>query len=101
MSPDTELIEEILLAATLPDAQISARVADIGPDVVAEAMLAEVACRAALLDALNHQEQIRNGNDGPSMTELTVTAVHLHHNLALIEKGLNTEQTAPGWISRS
>jgi hypothetical protein len=28
----------------------SARVADIGPDTVAEVMLAEVACRAALLN---------------------------------------------------
>jgi MycE methyltransferase N-terminal len=50
MSTDTPLIESILLAASLPDAEISARVANIGPDTVAEVMLAEVACRAALLD---------------------------------------------------
>ena len=50
MSTDTPLIESILLAASLPDAEISARVANIGPDSVAEVMLAEVACRAALLN---------------------------------------------------
>jgi hypothetical protein len=44
------LIESILLAASLPDAEISARLANIGPDYVAEVMLAEVACRAALLN---------------------------------------------------
>jgi hypothetical protein len=50
MSTDTPLIESMLLAASLPDAEISARVANIGPDTVAEVMLAEVACRAALLN---------------------------------------------------
>jgi hypothetical protein len=44
MLTDNPLVESILLAAGLPDAEISARVADIAPDIVAEAMLAEVAC---------------------------------------------------------
>jgi hypothetical protein len=43
MSTGTPLIESILLAAGLPDAEISARLADIGPDNVAKVMLAEVA----------------------------------------------------------
>ena len=43
------LIESILLAARCPTPQISAQVANIGPDTVAEVMLAEVASRAALL----------------------------------------------------
>jgi demethylmacrocin O-methyltransferase len=51
-----------------------------------------------LVDGLHHQEQIRNGNGQPSMTELTITGMHLYHNLALIEKGLNTEQGAPEWL---
>jgi len=55
----------------------------------------------SLLDGLNHQDQIRNDDREPSMIDLTVTGVHVHHNLALIEKGLNTEQTAPGWIPRT
>jgi len=52
----------------------------------------------SLLDGLNHQEQIRDGNQAPSMTELMVTGVHLHHSLAVIEKGLNTEQGLPEWL---
>jgi len=51
-----------------------------------------------LLDDLHHSEQIRDANDEPSMTESTVTGVHVHHNLAVIEKGLNTEQGAPEWL---
>ena len=51
-----------------------------------------------LLDDLHHNEQIRNGNDERSSTELTVTGVHVHHNLAIIEKGRNTEQGAPEWL---
>jgi mycinamicin biosynthesis methyltransferase MycE-like protein/methyltransferase family protein len=53
-----------------------------------------------LLDGLHHSEQIRNGDAQPSMTESTVTAVHMYHNLALIEKGLNTEQGGPEWLKR-
>ena len=49
MLPDDSLIKSILAAAGLPDAEISARVADIGPDDVAEVMVTEVACRATLL----------------------------------------------------
>ncbi|ORA76732.1 hypothetical protein BST28_20635 [Mycolicibacter kumamotonensis] len=49
MSTDSTLIENILLAACLADPDISGRVADIGPNIVGEAILAEVACRAALL----------------------------------------------------
>jgi hypothetical protein len=51
-----------------------------------------------LLDGLHHSEQIRNTDDEPSATESTVTGVHVHHNLAIIEKGLNTEQGAPEWL---
>jgi len=54
-----------------------------------------------LLDGLNHQEQVRAGEYEPSALERTVTGVHLHHNMAIIEKGLNTEAGAPSWISRT
>jgi hypothetical protein len=53
-----------------------------------------------LLDGLHHSEQIRDGDTQPSMTESTVTGVHMYHNLALIEKGLNTEQGGPEWLKR-
>lgn len=51
-----------------------------------------------LLDGLHHQEQIRASDQGPSVTELAVTGVHVHHNMALIEKGINTEQGGPAWL---
>jgi MycE methyltransferase N-terminal len=54
----------------------------------------------SLVDGLHHSEQIRDGNGGPSMTESTVTGMHLYHNLALIEKGVNTEQGGPEWLKR-
>jgi len=50
------------------------------------------------LDYLHHSEQIRDAEDERSLTESTVTGVHVHHNLAVIEKGLNTEQGAPEWL---
>jgi len=55
----------------------------------------------SLLDGLNHQEQIRNADQRLSMIELTVTGVHVHHNIAVIDKGLNTEQAIPAFISRT
>ena len=39
MSSDDPLINSILAAASLPDAEISARVVDIGPDNVAEVLV--------------------------------------------------------------
>lgn len=51
-----------------------------------------------LLDGLHHSEQIRGGDDQPTTTELSITGVHVYHNLALIEKGHNTEQGAPEWL---
>jgi demethylmacrocin O-methyltransferase len=55
----------------------------------------------SLLDGLNHQEQMRESDHKPSTAELTVTGVHVHHNLAFIEKGLNTEQGAPASVPRT
>ena len=37
-------------------------------------------------DGLHQSEQIRTGDDQPSKTDWTVTGVHVHHNLAIIEK---------------
>ena len=54
----------------------------------------------ALVDGLHHAEQIRDENDQPSATEATITGMHLYHNLALIEKGVNTEQGGPEWLKR-
>ncbi len=54
-----------------------------------------------LLDGLNHQEQIRPADHAPSATELTVTGVHVHHNVVVLDKGVNTEQGPPSWIPRT
>ena len=54
----------------------------------------------SLVDGLHHSEQIRDSDDKPSMTESTVAGMHLYHNLALIEKGVNTEQGGPEWLKR-
>lgn len=53
-----------------------------------------------LIDGLHHQERVGAGDSSPSATDLTVTAVHVHHNLVVIEKGVNTEQGAPAWVPR-
>lgn len=53
-----------------------------------------------LVDGLNHQEQIRPGDEAPSAFERTVTGVHLHHNIAVLERGVNSEQGAPSWVPR-
>ncbi|KAA2256349.1 class I SAM-dependent methyltransferase [Solihabitans fulvus] len=55
----------------------------------------------SLVDGLNHREFVRNGDAEPSATDLAVTSVHVHHNMAVIEKGVNTEQSAPPWIPRT
>jgi MycE methyltransferase N-terminal len=53
-----------------------------------------------LVDGLHHQDQLRAGPYEPSVIELGVTAVHFYRNIVYIEKGLNTEQTAPSWVRR-
>lgn len=55
----------------------------------------------SLVDGLHHQEQVRDGEHTPSETELAVTAVHFHHNMAVIEKGLNREQGSAAWMPRT
>lgn len=54
-----------------------------------------------LLDGMHHQDQIRDSAYQPSEIEIGVTAIHLYHNLVFIEKGVNTEPTAPAWLPRS
>lgn len=55
----------------------------------------------SLVDGLHHQEKVRDGEYTPSETELAVTAVHFHHNMAVVEKGLNTEQGSAAWMPRT
>lgn len=53
-----------------------------------------------LIDGLNHQDLVRDGEYEPTYTDRTVTGVFAHHNMVVIEKGLNTEQPAPASIPR-
>lgn len=68
-----------------------------GAAAPAESTTTSIDMVKALIDGLHHQERTAHS---PTATDLTVTGVHLHHNLVVIEKGRNTEQGAPDWVSR-
>lgn len=53
-----------------------------------------------LIDGLHHQDQLRKSLYEPSDLDRGVTAIHIYHNIVFIEKGVNTEQTAPAWLPR-
>lgn len=48
----------------------------------------------SLVDGVHHQERMPDSGE-PSATDLSVTGLHVYHNLAVIEKGINSEQGAP------
>lgn len=50
-----------------------------------------------LLDGLHHQDRMTTPVE-PTEIERQICAIHLYHNIAFIEKGLNAEQGAPSWI---
>jgi demethylmacrocin O-methyltransferase len=52
-----------------------------------------------LVDALHHQDLSGAVTDAPAL-ERSIRGVHLFHNLAIIEKGVNAEQPAPSWVRR-
>lgn len=49
---------------------------------------------------MHHRDRGHAGSPGPSYTDQNVTGIHLYHNLALIEKGLNAEQANAAWRPR-
>lgn len=51
----------------------------------------------SLVDGLHHQE--RPGHEATD-TDLSVVGLHVHHNIAFIEKGVNGEQSYPSWLPR-
>ncbi|MGH3721366.1 MAG: class I SAM-dependent methyltransferase [Pseudonocardiaceae bacterium] len=53
----------------------------------------------SLVDGLNHKE-IPLGVDSPSYTDRHVVGLHFYHNLAIVEKGVNSEDSAPSFIPR-
>lgn len=54
-----------------------------------------------LVDGLNHQELVRTEPHEPSLTDLTVSGLHVHHNLVFIERGANREEGPPTWVSHA
>jgi hypothetical protein len=53
-----------------------------------------------LIDGLEYQECQPNGGR-PGYSDKHVVGLHVYHNLALIEKGVNAEATAPWWVKRA
>ena len=54
-----------------------------------------------LLDGLAYQESTHPRGYTPSYADQHVVGVHMYHNLAFIEKGLNAEATIPSWVKRA
>lgn len=54
-----------------------------------------------LVDGLNHQELVRTEAYEPSLTDLTISGLHVHHNLVFIDRGANREEGAPAWVSQA
>ncbi|GAA0938500.1 class I SAM-dependent methyltransferase [Nonomuraea longicatena] len=54
-----------------------------------------------LIDGLNHQQLVRDVEHDPSLTDRTVSGISLHHNIAFVHKGRNTERGAPAWVTRA
>jgi demethylmacrocin O-methyltransferase len=51
-----------------------------------------------LFDGLHHQDRMSTPATALTEIERQIRAIHLYHNIAFIEKGLNAEQGAPSWI---
>ena len=54
-----------------------------------------------LVDGLNHQELTERNPRSSSTTDTQIAGVHFHHNLAVLDKGLNLEPGAPSWLART
>ncbi|GAA0730953.1 class I SAM-dependent methyltransferase [Dactylosporangium roseum] len=53
-----------------------------------------------LVDGLHHRDRMHDGPYEPSYTDQNVAGIFLHHNLAFVEKGRNTEQANAAWRPR-
>jgi demethylmacrocin O-methyltransferase len=53
-----------------------------------------------LLDGLHHQDRSDAAISDVSYLDRHVVGLHVYHNLAFVEKGLNTEEGAPNYIPR-
>ncbi|MFE0021516.1 class I SAM-dependent methyltransferase [Amycolatopsis sp. NPDC059021] len=53
-----------------------------------------------LLDGLHHAEHADPPGRVKADTDDSVTGMHVYHNIAFLEKGINSEQGAPSWIRK-
>ncbi|MFQ6329972.1 class I SAM-dependent methyltransferase [Nocardia sp. CWNU-33] len=53
-----------------------------------------------LVDALHHQEFEKDAGRQPRPHDEWIGAVHFYHNIVVIEKRRNSEQSAPAWVPR-
>lgn len=54
-----------------------------------------------LIDDLHHEERDRTPGLDPSGTEAGLVGMHIYHNLAFLEKGVNAEGGIPRWMPRA
>lgn len=52
----------------------------------------------SLLDDIHHREHEPKTDQPPTVTQSTVVGVHVYHNIAFIEKGVNGEDSLPAWM---
>jgi hypothetical protein len=52
-----------------------------------------------LLDDLHYQERKPVAGEEVTLTQRSVTGVHVYHNIVFIEKGINGEAGLPSWLS--
>lgn len=55
----------------------------------------------SLIDDLHHEEREREPGRAPTQTEAFLTGMHVYHNIAFLEKGVNAEGGIPRWMPRA
>lgn len=55
----------------------------------------------SLIDDLHHEERDRAEGTSPTQTEAFLTGMHVYHNIAFLEKGVNAEGGIPRWMPRA
>ncbi|MGH4023803.1 MAG: class I SAM-dependent methyltransferase [Pseudonocardiaceae bacterium] len=53
-----------------------------------------------IAEGIQYQEQPRAAETSPSYLERHVVGLHVYHNIAFLEKGVNREGGVPAWVAR-
>lgn len=54
-----------------------------------------------IVDGLQYEEQPHDADYAPSYRERHAVGLHVYHNIAFVEKGINAEGAVPSWVPRS